>query len=292
MPEFRDAYVDATGRPLLRDSIVAFIDILGFSHMSTSQATMEESQRVLDRIATAIEDSREFVRKPLAGNMTSADSRWATKFFSDNLAFGYPFDDATGHAATAWFIIRSAQRYQLKMNINGFFVRGALTQGPVCLTDEIIFGSALIECYQLESKASIVPRIVLAEPLQQLVMDSWRESGSSLEPEFDEAICRDVDGWWFVNYLQATVDSGRVQWELVEQHKASVLESLSHTTRHDVLPKFGWACRYHNVFCHWHRNDAGYLDKYRISRVDEQSTIYRLSDESDAKSNRAVLDRG
>jgi hypothetical protein len=32
--------------------------------------------------------------------------------------------------------------------------------------DEIIFGSALIECYLLESKASIVPRIVLAEPLQ------------------------------------------------------------------------------------------------------------------------------
>ena len=60
------------------------------------------------------------------------------------------------------------------MTLNGFFVRSALTQGPVCLTDEIIFGSALIECYLLESKASIVPRIVLAEPLQQLVMDSYR----------------------------------------------------------------------------------------------------------------------
>ena len=125
-----------------------------------------------------------------------------------------------------------------------------------------------------------MPRIVLAEPLQQLVMSSYCENTASgrLEPHADQAICRDVDGWWFVNYLDAAQDSRGVQWEYVEQHKRSILDSLSHTTRHDVLPKYGWACRYHNVFCHWHRDDPGYSDEYRISRVDEQSTIYRLSD--------------
>jgi hypothetical protein len=276
MAEFRATYVDATGRPRLRNSIVAFIDILGFSHMSSSCESMDESQRVLDRIAAAIEDSREFVRQPISNNSSAPGSRWATKFFSDNLAFGYPFGD-DNRGSTALFIIRSAQRYQLKMSINGFFVRGALTQGPVCLTDEIIFGSALIECYLLESKTSIVPRIVLAEPLQALVVDAY-QSNDSADSGADQAICRDVDGWWFVNYLHAAVDAGRVQWDLIEQHKSSILESLSHTTRHDVLPKFGWACRYHNVFCHWHRNDAGYEDRYRIDRVDEQSTIYRLAD--------------
>jgi hypothetical protein len=89
------------------------------------------------------------------------------------------------------------------MTMSGFFVRGALTDFPVCLTDEIIFGSALIECYQLESKASIVPRIVLAEPLLQLVMKSYRASADGLEPAIEQAICRDVDGCWFVNYLDA-----------------------------------------------------------------------------------------
>jgi hypothetical protein len=277
MSDFRAAYVDATGRPRLRDSIVAFIDILGFSEMSTTSASVEESQRILDRISTAIDDSRDFVRQAISATPTQADSRWATKFFSDNLAFGYPFDEED-RASTAWFIVRSAQRYQLKMSINGFFVRGALTQGPVCLTDEIIFGSALIECYQLESKASIVPRIVLAEPLQALLTNAYRSSRGAIDSGAEQAICRDVDGWWFVNYLQAAVEGSGVKWELVERHKASVLESLSHTTRHDVLPKFGWACRYHNVFCHWHRDDPEYSDEYRISRVDEQSTIFRLGD--------------
>jgi hypothetical protein len=277
------AYLDKDGRPRLRQSIVAFIDILGFSQSSTSCTSIEDAQHLLDRIAAAIDDSRSFVREPIADGESALGSRWATKFFSDNLAFGYPFDEeADNHASTALFIIRCAQRYQLKMTLNGFFVRGALTHGPICLTDEIIFGSALIECYQLESKASIVPRIVLAEPLQHLVMKSYRASAGETEPSMEQAICRDVDGWWFVNYLAAAQDSRGVQWELIEQHKTSILESLSHTTRHDVLPKYGWACRYHNVFCHWHRDDPGYSDRYRISRVDEHSTIHRLSDTTEA----------
>ena len=57
----------------------------------------------------------------------------------------------------------------------------------------------------------------------------------------------------------------QINWDFVEQHKESILKSLSSTTRHDVLPKFGWACRYHNVFCHWHRDEPGYLDRYRIA---------------------------
>jgi hypothetical protein len=281
MSESTTAYLDEAGRPRLRTSIVAFIDILGFSQASTSCATAEEAQRLLDKIASAIEDSRDFVRQSFANGEGIDPNNWATKFFSDNLAFGYPFDENTVDSASlAWFIIRCAQRYQLGMTMKGFFVRGALTQGLICLTDDIIFGSALIECYQLESKASIVPRVILAEPLQQLVMKSYRADTNRFAADDSQAICRDVDGWWFVNYLEAARNTSGIQWNLIEQHKASILDSLSHTTRHDVLPKFGWACRYHNVFCHWHRQDPGYSDRFRIDRADEQSTISRLIDDA------------
>src|SRR3954447_7708934 len=213
MPAASTAYLDDAGRPRLRPSIVAFFDILGFSHIATSSATIEDSQSILDKIASAIDDSRDFVRQSFAETEWAQADRWATKFFSDNLAFGYAFDDATvDHAATAWFIIGCAQRYQLRMIMNGFFVRGALTQGPICLTDEIIFGSALIECYLLESKASIVPRVVLAEPLKEVVLDFYRTDVKRCEPDLNQAICRDVDGLWFVNYLQAARNAHGVEW--------------------------------------------------------------------------------
>src|SRR5262245_56145992 len=132
MPESTTAYLDRNGRRRLKESVVAFIDVLGFSQIATSCESIEDSQQILDRIAAAIDDARKFVRQPLVDGEQSAKTRWATKFFSDNLAFGYPFDDAEqDRQSTAWFIIRSAQRYQLKMTLSGFFVRGALTQGPI-----------------------------------------------------------------------------------------------------------------------------------------------------------------
>lgn len=273
-----NTYLDEAGHPRLRESVVAFIDVLGFSQMTVANPNLAEAQQILNKIAAAIEDSRHFARQVASEQGDESQGHWATKFFSDNLAFGFPLrEDAEQQAAGAWLIVRAAQRYQLKMTLNGYFVRGALTIGQVCLTDEIIFGSALIESYQLESKTSIVPRIVLAKTLQELLLPSYRtEAGKFTRAA--QAICRDVDGWWFVNYLDAAIEGDTVQWPLIEQHRASILESLSHTTRHDVLPKYGWACRYHNLFCHWHRDDPGYSDRYRVHRHDEESTMLRLAD--------------
>jgi hypothetical protein len=71
-----------------------------------------------------------------------------------------------------------------------------------------------------------------------------------------------------------------VNWTRIEKHKSAVLASLSRSPRHDILPKFGWVSRYHNVFCHWHRGASGYSDEFRIKRVDEESAIERMDNAS------------
>jgi hypothetical protein len=268
-------YLDAAGKPRLRNSVSGFIDVLGFSHLSTAARTIEESQQLLQQVADAIRESRSLVRSISANHPLVDPSHWAVKFFSDNLVFGFPADgDAHEQQQAAQFAIHCVQHYQLHMALSGFFVRGGVTLGPICLTDEIIFGSSLIESYILESKSSIVPRVILTTDLQKLLVDS----AQTVRMEIENAICRDIDGWWFINYLQAAYGPTGINWELIERHKASVLVSLKTTTAHDVLPKFGWSCRYHNVFCHWHRDDPGFNDRYRIDRVDEQSTIHLLKD--------------
>ena len=273
------AYLDESGQPRLRTSIVAFVDVLGFANMSAASVGLDEGQRTLKMVAAAINDSRDCVRKSFAHNRAGARNGWAVKFFSDNLALGCPCDTSENDSrAAARFVLRCAQRYQLHMVLNGFFVRGAMSIGQICLTDEIIFGSALVECYREESKSAIVPRILLSGPLWKILSESLRVDAAAFSSEERNLVCRDVDGWWFVNYLQAAREADGINWSFIERHKQSILESLSHTTRHDILPKFGWACRYHNVFCHWHREAAGYSDRYRIERIDEQSTICRLSD--------------
>ena len=119
--------------------------------MSTASVGLEEAQRTLTMIAAAINDSRDFVRKCFAQDSGGAGKECALKFFSDNLALGCPCDTSESDTrAAVRFVLRCAQRYQLRMVLNGFFVRGAMGIGHICLTDEIIFGSALVECYQGE----------------------------------------------------------------------------------------------------------------------------------------------
>lgn len=274
----KSPYQDETGCPRLRPSIAGFVDMLGFSSMSVSTGDAAESQRLLERITTAVDDARAIVREYLStAGASTAHAGWAVKYFSDNLVLGCPTEpDGADLPRIAAFVIRCAQRYQLQMTKSGFFIRGALTHGLICLTDEIIFGPTLIESYSLEAKTAIVPRLLVSKALQDAVEALCRSTSNDSVDGVDELICQDVDGWWFVNYLQAAVVDGVVDWSSIAQHKEAILASLASTTRQEVLPKFGWACRYHNVFCHWHHADSNYRDEYRIDRIDEQSTIRRL----------------
>jgi hypothetical protein len=132
IPGSESPYVDEAGNAQLRMSIVGFLDILGFSQTIKTTAERGDSQLLLDRIRAAISDSRQYVRQDLAGVVESNRVPWAVKYFSDNLVVGYPFDGNTVSAASAaWFVIRCSQRYQLRMALNGYFLRGALSLGLI-----------------------------------------------------------------------------------------------------------------------------------------------------------------
>ncbi|HEX7121697.1 MAG TPA: hypothetical protein VF178_04940, partial [Gemmatimonadaceae bacterium] len=108
----------------MRRSITGFLDILGFSHASTAAASPEESQKTLERVSGAISDARDFVRQEFADEARAGTACWALKFFSDNLVFGYPVDaEDVPRQWVAQFVVRSVQRYQLRMSLSGFFVR-------------------------------------------------------------------------------------------------------------------------------------------------------------------------
>ena len=99
------------------------------------------------------------------------------------------------------------------------------------MTDQIIFGRALIDAYRLESSASPVPRVILAREVKAQL-----NGFLSRHLESQDSVCRDIDGWWFVNYLQATLKDQRIDREMIRRHKESVILALDVTPRHEVLP--------------------------------------------------------
>jgi hypothetical protein len=125
MPTPTCAYLDERGRPRLRESITAFLDVLGFSHTVMTAAEAGQSQQCLASIVAALNDARTFVRESMSGPRLADPQHWAIKFFSDNLLVGYPFDNPTTAPAAAMFVVQCALRYQMQLALSGFFVRGA-----------------------------------------------------------------------------------------------------------------------------------------------------------------------
>src|SRR5262245_6389691 len=113
-------YLDAAGRPRLEPSIAGFIDMLGFSQMSTRETDVAASQQLLDRIAEAIAESRRFVRENVgAGTSATLAGRIAVKYFSDNLVIGCPLDAGdVGRSTIVHAVIRCVQQYQLRMALS------------------------------------------------------------------------------------------------------------------------------------------------------------------------------
>jgi len=131
-------FVGANGEPLLRNSITAFLDILGFSQFCGEHTEIDKAQDLLQRIANAISNARNFLRSSRSADDESLVQRGVVKFFSDNLLYAHACETDADVVISAKLVSRLVQQYQLAMALNGFFVRGGVTQGLICVTDDII----------------------------------------------------------------------------------------------------------------------------------------------------------
>src|SRR5205807_662034 len=79
---------------------------------------------------------------------------------------------------------------QVSLIWRGMLSRGAVVEGKVLHTDKMIFGPALVEAYDLESKAALFPRIILGDSLLEVAKRAPHvaavKAGSCRLPEGDE----------------------------------------------------------------------------------------------------------
>lgn len=114
--------------------------------------------------------------------MVEQDEPWqALTWFTDNVVVAFPImrghideEPALGSA------LRAATYLQLRLAMNGFFVRGGITFGDIHMAQHVAFGPALIEAVHLEHVAR-EPRVILspaALALQRKVMHSWAKDAA------------------------------------------------------------------------------------------------------------------
>jgi len=235
---------DRNGNPIMRESFVVFLDVLGFKDLVLDAESHDEVDGLLKKFYHAVSKNLSII-KPKEGM-----DRHKVRTFTDNVLISWPVREEGEIEYSS--LIYSASEFQLKLLLEGFFVRGGAVKGPIYVDEEFIFGPALIKAYQLESKKAKYPRIVLSEEVLKKVMDYSKHYGDKRKSPFNFELLIDKDSEIFINYLElcltgALLGHTEIQLRILTKHK-ELIERQLERYRYDVpvLEKYQWLANYHN----------------------------------------------
>lgn len=219
-------FMTHSGRPLLVRCAVLFVDLLGVREMNMSQHAA--------RHLVALHRAVRLLHRDFFGEA----SPYRSAFFSDTLVLAASVDRHTDDTTEVSDLMRQALWLQSDLVAEGFFVRGGLSLGSLHVSDQVLFGPALVEAYELESRATVHPRIVLSRAAAETQRGT--AGGSAL-------MC-DHDGQTFIDYLGATFHDPDDGFSVLQGHQDTVVDRL-HSTRGNKRrwEKYRWLGEYHNA---------------------------------------------
>lgn len=150
-------------RPEMR--YCAFLDILGFKSMLTAIESQPSSVRTA-RLISALNFMSEEVREPAYSSDLPVYEQTPEGILEKELGdprLTYVSDCvivSTEHTQEGLFALcRKVSKIWLDLAWDGFFCRGAISEGLLFHHRDIVFGSAYLQAYQLESTA-VYPRVI------------------------------------------------------------------------------------------------------------------------------------
>jgi hypothetical protein len=113
----------------------------------------------------------------------------------------------------------------MSLSLHRLFVRGGVTRGWLVHMPDLVFGEALIDAYELQSRHAAVPRVLVS-----------RAVADGLASENAQAVATDTDGWSYVNVFSVGVGPFVIDGSLKEYCAAMV--SKSDDVR--IQEKYAW----------------------------------------------------
>jgi hypothetical protein len=160
--------------PSYEEQFTAFIDFLGFSEVS-KETDDTTRLKILDLLLSlsALRSEFDIQSAPNEGGGTSHQIRPAISTFSDHIVISYPLariahdvSSSSDDRAVALFVLggfnrllRSIAAAALRL---GFLIRGGATIGKLYHSQGVVFGEAMIEAFEIESRVAVYPRVVVS----------------------------------------------------------------------------------------------------------------------------------
>ncbi|MEH6744754.1 hypothetical protein [Hyphomonas sp.] len=217
--------------------IVLFVDFLGFKeHVHRTLIDAEHISRVSDAMKLLGE----------IGDMYIGFESKKVSQFSDCLVVSYKINE---ESAVFWLVDAIATQL-ITLAYQGFLVRGAITVGQLFHTNEQVFGPALVSAYELESKAAVVPRVLIDSSVYKAARTgkSWQNTADQEEEYVKSFIVTDADGRDYIDYVswKAVVESVGHEPDLHPGYLASIKNLIECGLTHSdpkVAGRYVWLQR-------------------------------------------------
>ena len=175
----------------------------------------------------------------------------AVSTFSDHIVISFPLEQISASTGfdeqrTALSVLHNFNRLLTRIASAalgiGFLIRGGATIGKLYHSGGVIFGEALVEAYQIESRTSVYPRVVLSSKVYS--RENWMKSSML-------ALRKSTDGLYYFDYFSMLVLSSvppgadwnknmKAWFEHVIGLTAHNLKNLEATGKLTELSKWAW----------------------------------------------------
>ncbi len=221
------------------DSIVTFIDILGFRELVRARSAndMAKITRIVREAVSPYDDE------------DNEDVDLQVLAFSDSVIRVR----RTSFLSAFFHELLAIVHMQAQLAVQGVLVRGAMTVGDVFANQSNAFGPAFVEAYELESRSALYPRVIIDKNLlTKFDSDSLGPNHNLMtwESAYVQQLL-DVadDGFWFVDYLRSydtELDHTERYVDYLRAHKDRIDDASSRANTPGVAAKIHWLSSYHN----------------------------------------------
>lgn len=243
--------IEQLEKKCFEDYCVAYIDFLGIKERMHQKSSFESLQ-ILRFILARAKKNAAFI----SGINTIDD--FEIKVFSDNVVIA----QKVNREKLCDQIISIVNLVAL-IQFEAFFqfdypLRGGITIGELYIDNSIVWGTGLVDAYNMENALANYPRVLVS----QVVLDAY-EKCDKKTLNLHGLLKEDIDGAWFVDYLLAAPNL-----ELIPEISASLYDKAK---RHEndalrVRQKINWIISYFNSMCRTFK-DRGNYEQYIVPYI-------------------------
>lgn len=214
--------------------IVAYIDFLGIKEKMKTN-TSYESLQVLKFILSAAKETANYISD------CNVINNFDIKIFSDNIVIAQKVDEKRlSDQIISVVNLIAAIQFEALLQFD-FWLRGGITLGELFIDNSVVWGTSLIEAYDVENNLANYPRVLLTNKLLEAY-----ENCLYKKLNLYALIKKDMDGFWYVDFLLSAPNLNAIP-TISSILKEKTMKYKNEPER--VKQKINWMITYFNDYC-------------------------------------------